>query len=201
MVGTLKEHLQLLLGRKEAEMYYLLSIILGLLPEVLYYTLILINTKKLRTKRVLLFIFISLAYILCFIVKRYILIYYVLFVALMYISMKILYKKETQIIDIFIISFSTLYLGIISATMWVFLDNNKNYALYYSLYVINRILMFIPFIFKSKFNVLYKKYCLLWNRNDKEKRPIKSITLRNISLIIINFSIFLANILLLSIIN
>lgn len=182
-------------------MYYLLSIILGLLPEVLYYTLILITTKKLKTKKVLLFILISLAYILCFIVKRYILIYYVLFVALMYISMKILYKKETQIIDIFIISFSTLYLGIISAIMWVFLDNNKNYALYYSLYVINRILMFIPFIFKSKFNVLYKKYCLLWNRNNKGKRPIKSITLRNISLIIINFSIFLANILLLSIIN
>ena len=72
---------------------------------------------------------------------------------------------------------------------------------YYYLYVIDRFLLFMPFIFKNKFNVIYKKYCNLWNRNDKEKRPIKSITLRNISLILLNSFIFIANITIINIIK
>lgn len=179
----------------------LMNIVLGLLPEVLYFTMFLIYAKKIEKKKILLFLFISVAYFVCLQIKNYVIIHYVIFVALVYLILKILYKSKTQIIDIFVFSISTIYLALLSCIMWPFVNNWRNYTLYYLLYVLNRILMFIPFIFRNKFNKVYRRYCLLWNRNDQIKRPIKSITLRNISLIIINVSIFLGNILLLSIIK
>ena len=183
----------------ELFMQLLVSIVLGLLPEVLYFTLFLSYTKNIKEKRLRLGILIAVAYMLCMFIQRYQIIYYVGFVALVYLILKLIYKKKTQIIDVFIIEISQLYLAITTFLMFIFLKTDlSNYML---LYVINRILLFIPFIFKNKFNILYQKYCKFWNRNDKEKRPIKSITLRNTSLIILNIGIFLMNIYLGSIIN
>jgi hypothetical protein len=92
-----------------------------------------------------------------------------------------------------------LWATILSALMLIFLKpDNSNYWLLYSL---DRIFLFMPFIFKNKFNLLYKKYCRLCNRNDKEDRPIKSITLRNISLIILNIFIFCLNIAIINLIE
>lgn len=180
-------------------MYYLISIILGLIPEVLYFTLFLIYTKDLKEKRIKLFFLISIAYVLTVFIKQYILIYYLSFIILVYFILKLLYKNKTQIIDIFVISISTIYLTILSYICFLFLNNDMSN--YWLLYICDRIFLIFIFIFKNKFNILYKNYCKLWNRNDKEKRPIKSITLRNISLIVINFAIILMNILAISIIN
>lgn len=180
-------------------MYYLISILFGLIPEVLYFTLFLIYTKNIKEKRIKLFLLISIAYFLCMLVQQYNVIYYILLIALVYIIMKILYKNKTQIIDVFVFSLSTVYLTLLSYLGFILF--NDDLSNYYTLYTIARILLFVPFIFKNKFNLLYKKYCKLWNRNDKEKRPIKSITLRNISLIIINIVIFFMNVYAISIIK
>lgn len=168
----------------------LMSIILGLLPEVLYFTLFLIYTKNIKEKRLRLGILIAVAYVLCMFIQRYQLFYYLLFIALVYLILKLLYRDKIQIIDVFVISSSTILLTIFSYLYFIF----KDYFNYYVLLAMNRILLFLPFIFKDKFNMVYKKYCKLWNRNDNMKRPIKSITLRNISLIIINLLIFIINI-------
>lgn len=177
----------------------LISIVLGLLPEVLYFTLALIYTKNIKEKRLGLGILISVAYVLCLFIQRYQVIYYVAFITLVYLILKLLYKKQTQIIDIFVFSIIFSVLCLLSTLCYfVGLKLNINY---YVSYIILRILMFMPFIFKNKFNVLYKKYCSLWNRNDKEKRPIKSITLRNVSLIILNLFISAINIVCLYITN
>ena len=180
-------------------MYYLISVLLGLIPEVLYFTLFIIYTKNIKEKRFRLFFFMSVIYFLCMLIKQYEVIYYILFVVLVYILLKILYKSKVQIIDIFVFSISTLYLTLLSYLCFMFL--NKNLSNYYWLYVLDRIGMCIPFIFRNMFNTLYKKYCNLWNRNDKGKRPIKSITLRNISLIIINIVICFMNIYAISVIK
>lgn len=180
-------------------MYYVISIILGLLPEVLFFTLFLVSTKKLQNKRTLLFLGISIAYFLCILMQRYVLLYYVGFIILIYFILKLLYKKQTQIIDIFIISIPFIWTTLLSYFCFLFLkDDLSNY---YILYILDRIILFIPFIFTKKFNKLYKSYCGLWNRNNKENRPIKSITLRNISLIIINFAICFMNIYAISVIK
>lgn len=180
-------------------MYYVVGILFGLIPEVLYFTLFLIYAKNIKEKRIKLFLLISIAYLLCIMISQYKVLYYISFIAIVYVILKILYRKKTQIIDIFVFSISTIYMTILaSISFMLFTDDLSNY---YILYVIARILLFVPFIFRKKFNIIYKKYCKLWNRNDKEKRPIKSITLRNVSLVVINITIFILNVVTISIIN
>ena len=73
----------------------ILSIFLGLIPEVLYFTLFITYCKNIKEKRIKLFLFIALAYILCMFIQRYKIFYYVLFITLIYWIMKLLYKKKT----------------------------------------------------------------------------------------------------------
>lgn len=177
----------------------LLSILLGMIPETLFFTLFLIYTKNLENKKMRLFLGILIIYILCITINRFKILYYVSYIFLVVIFLKILYKEKTQIIDIFVFSISTIYLSFLGLLCSKFVNNN--YIMYYIMIIFNRILLFVPFIFKHKFNFLYKKYCGLWNRNDNIKRPIKSITLRNISLVILNVFIFILDILTVYVIN
>lgn len=180
-------------------MYYVLSILLGLIPEVLYFTLFLIYTKNLKEKRIKLFFLIAIVYFLCILIQQWQILFYILLIALIYLCLKFLYKEKTQIVDIFVIMISHLWLAILSFVLIFFVkDDYSNYVL---VSIIDRILLFSIFIFKNKFNKIYKLYCRLWNRNDKEKRPIKSITLRNISLILLNSFIFFLNIAIINIMN
>lgn len=176
-----------------------LSIFLGLIPEVLYFTLFITYCKNIKEKRIRLFLFISLAYVLCMFIQKYKIFYYVLFIALIYWIMKIVYKEKTQIIDVFVISISLIYITLISYFCFNFL--NDDLSNYYLLMFIARVILYLPFLFKKYFNIIYKKYCKLWNRNAEEIRPIKSITLRNISLITINIAIFFMNLYAISVIN
>lgn len=180
-------------------MQLLMSIILGLLPEVLYFTLFLIYTKNIKEKRLRLGILIAVAYVLCMFIQQYKVIYYILFIALVYLILKLLYKNKAQITDVFAFSICFIYISLVSYFGYIFFEDDLSN--YYIMYIIARILLFIPFIFRNKFNIIYKKYYSLWNRNDTIKRPIKSITLRNISLITINIAIFLMNLYAISVIN
>lgn len=172
---------------------FIFSLIFGLIPETLYFTLFLIFAKNIKEKKIKLFLLISLSYILCIMTIRYKLLLYVVFIFSMYLILRILYKKKALITDIFLFAISMTYLVIISYIFYI-LRNKINFNPFFS-YILVRILLFIPIMFfKSKLNSIYKIYCKFWNRNDKEKRPIKSITLRNISLTIMNLLIILMNI-------
>lgn len=176
-----------------------LSIFLGLIPEVLYFTLFITYCKNIKEKRIRLFFLVALAYVLCMFIQKYKIFYYILLIVLIYWIMKVLYRKRTQIIDIFVISISSIYMTLLSYLCFCFLK--EDLSNYYLLMLLDRIFLFLPFIFKKYFSIIYKKYCKLWNRNDEEKRPIKSITLRNMSLITINIAIFLMNLYAISVIN
>lgn len=164
-------------------MSFIASLFFGMLPEVLFFVMFLIYTKNIKEKRMLLFILIVLAYILCIMISRFKLLYYIGFIILVYLILKLLYKKKTQIIDIFVFSLSTLYLTISSYICYQLMTKNIIQSSFIC-YLLSRISLLLPFIFKNKFNKLYLNYCKLWNRNDSERRKIKSITLRNISLIV-----------------
>ena len=180
-------------------MRFILSVLLGLIPEVLYFTLFITYTKNIKEKRIKLFLLLALAYFICIISLRWQLLFYLLWIVLVYIALKFLYNKKTQIIDVFIISVAYLWVAMLSFILLFFVKQDmSNYIL---ISILDRILLFLPFIFRHKFNVIYKLYCKLWNRNDKEKRPIKSITLRNASLILLNGIIFFINIAIINIIN
>ena len=171
---------------------FIFSLIFGLIPETLYFTLFLIFAKNIKEKKIKLFLLISLSYILCITTIRYKLLLYVVFIFVIYGILKILYKKKAMITDIFLFAFSILYLSIVSYIFYkITINTNINDFLNY---IIMRIFLFLPLIlFKDKFYNIYKIYCRFWDRNDKENRPIKSITLRNISLTIINLLIILIN--------
>lgn len=179
--------------------YVLISILLGVLPETLFFTLFFIFTKNIKERRIRLFLLIFLIHLVLILLNNYKVINYILFIVFLYISLKILYKKKTQIIDVFLISIAFIYVCLTSYICFKFVDNNV--YTYYVMLIIDRLLLFIPFIFKNKFNILYEKYCNLWNRNYEKKQPIKSITLRNISLISLNIFIFICDIVCLYIIN
>lgn len=165
---------------------FIISLVLGMIPEVLYFTLFLSFTKKVKNKKVVLFLLLALGYVLLIMICRYELLFYLTYVVYSYIIMKMLFKSH--IIDIFVYSISFCYLMILSLII-VKLFNNYAIA-----FIINRILLFIPIIlFKNKFNVLYLKYKKLWNRSN-DKRKIKSLTLRNFSILFINILIVLINI-------
>lgn len=173
-------------------MNIIISILFGMIPEVTYFTLFLIYTKDLKEKKVLLWFLIAIDYILCIMIIRHKVLYYIAFIFFIYLILKLLYKKKAQITDIFIFGISTIYLSLISFICSLFVG--ENYTIYYIMSAINRILLFVPFIFRKYFNILYKKYYSLWNRKYDKKQPIKSITLRNISLISFNIFIFICNI-------
>lgn len=178
-------------------MEIVLSIFLGMLPEVIYFTLFLVYVKDIKEKRVKLFLGILFSYLVCIFLAPYKVLYYVIYTILLYIILKILYKERTQIIDFFIIMYSLFYIVMLSYLICF----AKDFTSYLICYFIERILLFSIFIFRKQFNKLYRKYCKYWNRNDTIKRPIKSITLRNISLIIINAIILVMNIICIYVIN
>lgn len=162
---------------------FIISIILGLIPEVLYFTLFLVYTKNLKTKRLKLFILLAIGYIVLIMICRYQLIFYLSYIVYIYLINKILYKAHIS--DIFVISLGSVYLTITSFIAFKITEN------YYLAYIINRIILYTIFLIKNKFNPIYKLYLSLWNRNDNAK--IKSITLRNISLLVVNVFILILN--------
>ena len=179
--------------------YLLWTIFVGMLPEIIYFTKFMEYTKNIKEHRIKFFLLMTLVYVLCILVSQYQALYYLIFIFLSYFVMKIIYKNKIQIIDIFIISMALFYVFISSYICFLFVKEDMSN--YYLILIINRFTLILPFIIKNKFNILYNKYKSLWNRNDNMKRPVKSITLRNISLICLNIFIFLSNLVLVYILN
>ena len=127
-----------------------MSCILGLIPECLYLTLFLIYTKNIKNKRLILFLLICISYVFLILFNNYKIFSYTFFIFFVYISLKLIYKNKAQIIDIFIINISLIYLTLIGFICSKFVIND--YTIYWIMYAINRILMFIPFIFHKKMN-------------------------------------------------
>lgn len=175
----------------------ILSLILGILPQTLFFEFFVINIKGIKKKRLLLFI---LLYILCILLNmiiRYNLYLYLLYTPLYYVILKLLYRNKVQIIDVFIIALSFAVMMTISALCSLIYKNNYN--LYWIAYIVNNILLFATLLFKKHFQKFYKFYCRNWNRKDGNK--IRSITLRNISLISLNAYIVILSIMLINILK
>ena len=175
--------------------YFLVSILLGAIPDVLYYYLWLKNIKEIKDKKFLLFLIILIGYVVIFMILIYLFYLYLIFYLYIYFNLKFIYKSKIN--DFFLMLFIDVYY-ILMSILCFFLIPNYAIAL-----ILNKILLFIPLIFKKKVVKMYKSYCKMWNRNREVKQPIKSLTLRNISLVILNLVITISDILLiyLSLIN
>lgn len=159
--------------------------------EMFYLMLGVCYTKGVKEKRFLFFILLLVTSTISMLVIRWQLWYYIAFIALAYIIMRLLYKSHISDLFVFLVFFA--WLAITSYLGFILFDN-----IVYT-YIFQRILLFGIFIFRGKFNAWYKIYRELWNRRDDKR--IKSVTLRNISLIAINVFIAFMNFLLIFLSN
>lgn len=158
----------------------ILSLIFGAGLDSLYYFLYINKIKDINNKKLILYIGIFVGYILFNMLLRYNFYLYLLFDIFIFILIKFLYKS--QICDSFVILIIDIYCMLISLIIY-FTISNSFIAL-----LLNKILLFMPLLLRNRLNLVYKKYIDLWNRS-KERKIIKSLTLRNLSLLILNIFI------------
>lgn len=164
-------------------MYTAISILFGVVPEAIFLALLFIMAKDIRSKRLALcagFIVanVTLSTLLLFSVWLHIAVF-----AGLYIVAKAICDAELS--DVFVLACGVMIIAITSVICYFGIPN------YWIAFVTNRILLFIILILARKqCNPAYSKYRHLWNRRDDGK--IKSITLRNISLISLNLLLYAA---------
>lgn len=172
------------------------SLLIGIIPDVIFLSLFIIYAKKIETKKILFFILLLIDYIVTLIILKYQTLFYILFIIIEYIILIILYKEEIQLIDSFVITFPFLVLFLMSCIYYFLIPN------YMLACILEKItILILVFLFKNRINIVYKKYKHFWNRNKEEVRKIKSITLRNISLILMYIFIFLSDLVCIYIMN
>src|SRR5574344_1395746 len=146
----------------------ILEIILGQIPEAIYFALFLIFTKNLKTKRIIFILLSVVEYLLAFYTFPYSIYSHVLFFTTLFIGMKILYKSRCQIVDVFLIGIASILVIISSAIVvlvgYVFTENIVIINIVHKL-----LLFFILFVFNNKCSWFMNLYKSLWNRNDKRK--------------------------------
>lgn len=159
--------------------------------EAIYFSLFLIYGKNLKEKRLLFISIMIFEYVLLTSVLQYTTWIHIIYITLTYINLKVLYKEKAQITDIFLFATASIFLILISFCSGLLHILKMKY--FYAL-IINRIILFsFLFFIKNKINLIYKKYYLKWNRKDNMTK-IRSLTLRNISVIIFNLMFYVINI-------
>lgn len=167
----------------------MLEIVLGQVPEAVYFTLFMILTKKLKEKRLLFTVIMICEYLLLKHLFTFNVWFQISYTAMTYITLKVLYKETSQITDIFTFGIASLVLiicSIISGGLYLL---NPIIGIIFS-----RVLPFmIIFIFRNKLYSIQKLYKCYWNRNDKVKTKIKSTTFRCLNVIIFNLMFYIIN--------
>ena len=175
----------------------ILEILLGHIPEAIYFALFIIFAKKLKTRRIIFVIIAVVEYLLVFNVIRYSIWSHIAFFILMYLLLKVLYKDKAQITDIFSLSIASVILVLECIISYIvvklFTTNFYVYAV-----VAKLILFTFLMIIRPKLNNIQKVYKKFWNRNDKVVKKMKTTTFRAINTIAFNIMFYLLNACLLS---
>lgn len=168
----------------------LINIILCAIPEALYFSLFMIFTKNIKSKRILFCLLMFIQYVILMLVLPYNIWFHILYTFMTFVILKMLYKEKAIITDIFVFTLSSIVLIAISFVVYVSIMNFLNN--YIVAYIIQRILLFVVvFLLKNKLNKWYNKFNSLWNR--KKKQKIRSLTVRNITVIVFNLMFYIIN--------
>lgn len=168
----------------------LLELLLGQIPEAIYFALFMIFTKQLKEKRVLFVLLMIIEYLLLKSFIKYNIWFQIAYTAFAFLILKILYKEKVQITDVFTFSISSLILIVVSIISFILCNGEMILGS-----IINRTILIIFLIFfYKKLPRIQKLYKRLWNRNDKEKKKIKSATFRSLNVIMFNIMFYIINI-------
>lgn len=169
------------------------AILLGQLPEAIYFALFMILSKKLTTKRLLYTIIMILDYILLFSIFTFNLWSHVLYFILSFVTLKLLYKNRAQITDVFTLGIASLLMIIISIPVYFIASAFTTYTIIGN--IIQKILLFLAlYLLRNKLPKIQNLYKKFWNRNDKIPKKMKSTTFRALNVVIFNLTFYIIHI-------
>lgn len=172
----------------------ILELLLGQIPEALFFSLFIIIGKDLKEKRILFTCLMILQYFILANVFPYDMLFRIIYTAVVFLNLKALYGEKAQVTDIFLFAASLVILLVFT---FPFLLLNLVINNVYIVCAISKICLFLfLFLIRKHIRKLYVKFFKHWNRNDLEKRKIKSLTLRNASIVAFNILFYVTNILL-----
>mgnify|MGYP003302692077 CR=1 FL=1 len=164
----------------------MLELLLGQIPEAIFFALFMIYAKNLKEKRILFIILMIAEYLLLKSFIKYNIWFQISYTFITYLLLKLLYKDKAQIIDIFtftIGSFALAVCSIISVIIGKIIFGSILLA-----NIICKIVMFsLLFILNNKLYSITKFYKKSWNRNDKIPKKIKTTTFRAVNIVVFNF--------------
>lgn len=170
----------------------LVLLILEKVLEAIYFSVFLIVSKNIKNKRLLFIAIMIFEYLALKHFIKYNVWFQIIYTFMSFVNLKVLYKDKAQVTDIFLFMASSIILivlGFLCGMIQILFGVN-----HYFLLIINRIMMFIIlFLVRKYIKSLYCKYCSFWNRHTKNNK-IKSLTLRNISIIVFNLMFYVINI-------
>ena len=164
-------------------MNFIISLLLGMLPEVIYITAMTSYLEGIKTKRIRLFLLNCLGYIVLIMICRFELLFYIAYIIYLYWVLKLNFKVHITSFFMLSVVFSSIAWVSFICSFW---------SNYYVGYIIARVMLVILYLCRDSFYILYRRYKACWNRNTTHK--IKSLTLRNCSLVFINITIIVFNV-------
>lgn len=167
----------------------MLELLLGQVPEAIYFALFMIFVKGLKQKRILFVALMIMEYILLMHTFPYSIYSHVGYFVTTYLSLKILYHEKAQITDVFTLGIASISIMLFNVIVSPLFSINYILAV-----VIIRIMMFaFILIMNTKLYAIQKLYKKIWNRKPKTDIRIKSLTFRSINLIVFNIMFYSIN--------
>lgn len=159
--------------------------------EALYFSIFLIIGKNIKEKRLLLVGIMIFEYLMLKHFIQFNVWFQLIYTFMSFVNLKVLYKEKAQITDIFLFAVASIILIITSALCYALVYFTIHQYIWVLL--INRPLLFV-IIYLNRKSIMkkYKEFCSLWNRHNNPNK-IRSLTLRNISIITFNFMFWLIN--------
>lgn len=164
-------------------MNFIISLLLGMLPEVIYITAMTSYLEGIKAKRIRLFLLNCLGYIVLIMICRFELLFYIAYIIYLYWVLKLNFKVHITSFFMISVVFSSIAWVSFICSFW---------SNYYVGYIVSRFMLVILYLCRGSFYILYRRYKACWNRNTTHK--IKSLTLRNCSLVFINITIIVFNV-------
>ena len=169
-----------------------LQLLLGQIPEAIYFALFMIFTKRLDKKQILFTVLMIIEYILLFNFTPVTIWSHVLYFIITYMILRLLYHEKSQITDIFTLGIASILMIIISTISYIIVAVTIKDIIICN--ILAKIMLFIILYFiRNKLYKIQNMYKKFWNRNDKMPKPMKSITFRCINLVLFNIMFFIIN--------
>ena len=171
----------------------MLELLLGQIPEAIYFALFMIFTKELKSKRFLYIVLMIAEYLLLKHFIEFSIWFQIAYTIIQFMILKILYKEKAQVIDIFTFAIASIVLMLFCISLYFIVWKTVNNYMVYV--ILNRICIFLfLIIFRKKLPKIQKLYKKLWNRNDTANKKMKSTTFRALNLVVFNIMFYIINV-------